>query len=56
MIHCNLAELYAWKGDYDKSELHTNLSLNGGVAKFRNHSERVQSFYADQRKRWEVHY
>lgn len=56
MIHCNLAELYTWKGDYDKAELHTNLSLNGGVAKFRNHSERVQSFYADQRKRWEVHY
>jgi hypothetical protein len=56
MIQCNLAELYAWKGDYDQAELYKNLALNSGVNKFRNHAERVQGFYADQRKRWSAHY
>ena len=56
MIQCNLAELYSWRGDYDQAELHKNLALNSGVNKFRNHAERVQGFYADQKKRWSVHF
>lgn len=56
MIQCNLAELYIWKGDFDQAELYMNQALNSGVFKFKNHAERVQGYYADQRKRWEVHY
>jgi len=56
MIQCNLAELYAWKGDYDQAELFMNLALNSGVYKFKNHAENVAGFYADQKMRWNVHY
>lgn len=56
MIHCNLAELYAWKGDYNNAELELNIALNSGVFKFKNHSERMKDFYAAQRTRWEIHY
>jgi len=56
MIHCNLAELYAWKGDYNNAELELNLALNSGVFKFKNHSERMKDFYTAQRTRWEIHY
>lgn len=56
MIQCNLAELLIWKGDFDGAELYMNLALNSGVMKFRNHAERVQGFYADQRKRWDANY
>lgn len=56
MIQCNLAELYVWKGDFDQAELYVNLALNSGVFKFKNHAERVQGFYADQKMRWNIHY
>lgn len=56
MIQCNLAELLIWKGDFDGADLYVNLALNSGVFKFKNQAERVQGFYADQRKRWEVHF
>lgn len=56
MIQCNLAELYVWKGDYDQAELYMNQALNSGVFKFKNHAERVQGYYADQKNRWNVHY
>lgn len=56
MIYCNLAELLMWRGDFDQAELYNNLALNSGVAKSRNHAERMVGFYADQRKRWQVHY
>jgi hypothetical protein len=56
MIQCNLAELYVWKGDFDQAEIYLNLALNSGVMKFRNHAERMQGYYKDQRVRWEVHY
>ncbi len=54
MIYCNLAELLVWKGDFDNAEMYMNLAMNAGVMKFRNHAERVQALYADQRKRWEA--
>jgi hypothetical protein len=56
MIQCNLAELYVWKGDFDQAEIYMNLAMNSGVMKFRNHAERMQAFYKDQRVRWETHY
>jgi hypothetical protein len=56
VIYCNLAELLVWRGDFDQAELYVNLALNSGVMKARNHAERVQAFYADQKKRWQVHY
>jgi len=56
MIQCNLAELYVWKGDFDQAEIYMNLALNSGVMKFRNHAERMQAYYNDQRVRWEAHY
>jgi hypothetical protein len=56
MIQCNLAELYVWKGDYDQAELYLNQALNSGVFKFKNHAERMQGYYADQKNRWNVHY
>lgn len=56
MIQCNLAELYVWKGDFDQAELYSNLALNSGVFKFKNHAENVRGFYNDQKMRWKVHY
>jgi hypothetical protein len=56
VIYCNLAELLAWRGDYDQAELYTNMALNSGVMKARNHAERMVGFYADQKKRWQVHF
>lgn len=56
MIQCNLAELLVWRSDFDQAELYVNLALNSGVFKFKNQAERVQSFYADQKMRWKVHY
>jgi hypothetical protein len=56
MIQCNLAELYVWKGDFDQAEIYMNLAMNSGVMKFRNHAERTQGYYKDQRLRWEVNY
>lgn len=56
MIQCNLAELLVWKADFDQEELYVNLALNSGVFKLKNQAERVQSFYADQKKRWKANY
>jgi hypothetical protein len=56
MIYCNLAELLMWRGDFDQAELYNNLALNSGVMKSRNHAERMVGFYADQRKRWQIHF
>ena len=55
MIQCNLAELYAWKGEYEKAEMYTNLAISAG-GKFKRHANDEKSFYADQKKRWNVHY
>jgi hypothetical protein len=55
MIQCNLAELYAWKGEYDKAEMYTNLAISAG-GKFKRHANGEKGFYADQKKRWNVHY
>lgn len=56
MIYCNLAELLMWRGDFDQAELYNNLALNSGVIKSRNHAERMVGFYAEQRKRWQIHF
>jgi hypothetical protein len=56
VIYCNLAELLMWRGDFDQAELYNNLALNSGVMKARNHAERMVGFYADQRKRWQIHF
>jgi hypothetical protein len=54
MIHCNLSELYIWKGDFSSADLELNLALNSGVFKFKNESERRRDFFNDQRSRWEA--
>lgn len=56
MIHCNLSELYIWKGDFASADLELNLALNSGVFKFKNESERRRDFYIDQKSRWETQY
>lgn len=55
MIQCNMAELLAWKGAYDQSEIQVNLAISEG-GKFKRHASGHQGFYADQKKRWSVHY
>lgn len=55
MIQCNMAELLAWKGDYDEAQVQANLAISAG-GKFKRHSNREKSFYIDQKKRWDVHY
>lgn len=55
MIYCNMAELHAWKGDFDQSQINVNLAITEG-GKFKRHAQGEQSFYADQKKRWDVHY
>jgi hypothetical protein len=54
MIHCNLSELYIWKGDFSSADLELNLALNSGVFKFKNESERRRDFYTYQKNRWDV--
>lgn len=56
MIHCNLSELYIWKGDFSSADLELNLALNSGVFKFKNESERRREFFTFQKSRWEVQY
>jgi len=56
MIHCNLSELYIWKGDFSSADLELNLALNSGVFKFKNESERRRDFFTLQKNRWEVNY
>ncbi|MCE2710976.1 MAG: hypothetical protein LW688_00365 [Cryomorphaceae bacterium] len=54
MIHCNLSELYIWKGDFATADLELNLALNSGVFKFKNESERRRDFFNFQKARWEA--
>lgn len=56
MLQCNLAELLAWQGEYDKADATVNIAKNSGEGKAKRHCNGVTSFYADQRKRWNVHY
>lgn len=55
MIQCNKAELLAWQGEYDQSQINVNLAISAG-GKFKRHANGEMSFYADQKKRWDVHY
>lgn len=55
MIHCNMAELLIWKGEFDKSQEKVNLAISAG-GKFKRHANSEMSFYADQKRRWDVHY
>jgi hypothetical protein len=56
MIHCNLSELYIWRGDFSAADLELNLALNSGVFKFKNESERRRDFFAFQKSRWETQF
>ncbi|XOV66080.1 MAG: hypothetical protein ACFHU9_10630 [Fluviicola sp.] len=56
MLQCNLAELYMWKADFNKSDGLANLALNSGEGKAKRHIRDEMGFYKDQRNRWEVHY
>jgi hypothetical protein len=56
MIHCNLSELYIWKGDFASADLELNLALNSGVFKFKNESERRRDFFSLQKSRWETQF
>ena len=55
MIQCNMAELLAWKGEYDQAQANSNLAISAG-GKFKRHANGEKNFYADQKKRWNVHY
>ena len=55
MIQCNMAELHAWKGNYDGCDLNYNLAINEG-GKFKRHANDHKGFFSDQRKRWNAHY
>lgn len=56
MLQCNLAELYMWKADFNKSDGLSNLILNSGEGKAKRHIRDEAGFYKDQRNRWDVHY
>ena len=56
MLYCNLAELLVWQGEYDKADATVNIALNSREGKAKRHCKGVTGFYADQRKRWNVHY
>jgi hypothetical protein len=56
MLQCNLAELYIWLGEFDKADATVNIAMNSGEGKAKRHCKGELGFYADQRKRWEVHY
>ncbi|MFT5858188.1 MAG: hypothetical protein ACI865_000272 [Flavobacteriaceae bacterium] len=55
MVQVNMAELMLWKADFANTDLNTTLAINGG-GKFKRHANSVKGFYADQKKRWNVHY
>ncbi len=56
VIHCNLAELYIWTANFDAAELHLNLAQNSGVMKARNHAKGMESFFQDQKRRWQANF
>lgn len=56
MLHCNLAELYVWQGEFNKADATVNLIMNSGEGKAKRHIDDETGFYSNQRKRWEVHY
>lgn len=56
MLQCNLAELYMWKADFNKSDGLSNLAMNSGEGKAKRHIRDEMGFYKDQRNRWDVHY
>ena len=55
MVQVNMAELMLWKADFANADLNTTLAINGG-GKFKRHANSVKGFYANQKKRWNVHY
>ncbi|MDG1334116.1 MAG: hypothetical protein P8P74_17420 [Crocinitomicaceae bacterium] len=55
MIQSNMAELLAWQGEYDKCDINVNLAISAG-GKFKRHANAERGFYADQKKRWNIHY
>lgn len=55
MIQCNMAELLAWQGEFDQSQINVNLAISAG-GKFKRHANGEKNFYADQKRRWNVHY
>ena len=56
VIQCIVAEIEFWMNEFDNSQTATNLALNSGVSKAKNHAKSVVSFYKGLQNRWNVHY
>lgn len=56
MLQCNLAELLIWQAEFDKADSTVNIAMNSGEGKAKRHCKNEKGFYADQRKRWNIHY
>ncbi|MDA9881940.1 hypothetical protein N9C33_04010, partial [Crocinitomicaceae bacterium] len=56
MLHCNLAELLIWQGEFDRADASVNLAINSGEGKAKRHCKGELLFYKDQRNRWNVHF
>jgi len=56
MLHCNLAELLIWQGEFDRADASVNLAINSGEGKAKRHCKGELLFYKGQRNRWNVHF
>lgn len=56
MIQCNMAEIQLWQSKFSEANAMLNLIINSGVLKGKTHAKRMESFYEECTKRWNVHH
>lgn len=56
LLYCNIAEAYIWLSDFDQAEIYINLAKNGGVMKFKNRANALQSLIKERRLRWNSYF
>ena len=56
MIQCNIAEIYVWLSRFNEANAMINQVKNSGVLKGKMHANRVDSYYMNLQKRWDLNF
>ncbi len=56
MIWCNLAEIAVWMADFNEADNQVSKTMNSGVFKAKSHIKGENTFYADQKTRWNANF
>lgn len=56
MIQCNISEIYVWMSRFNEANAMINQVKNSGVLKGKMHSNRVDSYYMNLQKRWDLNF